>query len=205
MISVLRPPQTADFRVTSRRFVSIVSGVPRSGMALTMRMLEAGGLPVLYDNKREADIDNPLGYYDYEAIKTLSSDSSWITLLKGVGVKIVYPLVYHLPTRIEYRVLLMHRNINEVLASQNAMLERSGKPVLNNEETLARMFHVDLAKFASWVRDQPNFRLLNVDYNAMVAEPEPIVAEIDRFLGGGLDINAMANTVDASLYRNRAE
>jgi hypothetical protein len=185
--------------------VSIVSGVPRSGMALTMRMLETGGLPVLYDNKREADIDNPLGYYDYEAIKTLSSDSSWITLLKGVGVKIVYPLVYHLPTRIEYRVLLMHRNINEVLASQNAMLERSGKPVLNNEETLARMFHVDLAKFASWVRDQPNFRLLNVDYNAMVAEPEPIVAEIDRFLGGGLDINAMANTVDASLYRNRAE
>jgi hypothetical protein len=205
MISVLRTPQTADLRVTRRRFVSIVSGVPRSGTALTMRMLEAGGLPVLYDNKREADIDNPLGYYDYEAIKTLSSDSSWIALLKGVGVKIGCPLVYHLPSRIEYRVLLMHRNINEVLASQNAMLERSGKPVPNNEETLARTFRIDLAKFASWVRDQPNFRLLNVDYKELVAEPEPIVAEIDHFLGGGLDIDAMASTVDASLYRNRAE
>ena len=89
-------------------------------------MLEAGGLPVLVDNIREADIDNPLGYYEYEPVKALRDDASWIALSKGKGVKMVHLLLYDLPPGVEYRVLFMHRNLDEVLASQKAMLAQIG-------------------------------------------------------------------------------
>jgi hypothetical protein len=167
-------------------------------------MLEAGGLPVLFDNIRPADIDNPLGYYEYEPVKTLKNDASWIPRSKGMAVKMVQLLVYDLPPDVEYRVLFMQRNLDEVLASQKAMLERMGKPARYDDETMSRMFRNHLARFTAWVKDRPNFRVLDVDYNAMVAEPDPMIAEINRFLGGGLEIGAMAGTVDPALYRNRA-
>jgi hypothetical protein len=43
-----------------------------------------------------------------------------------------------------------------------------------------------------------------VNYNEMVADPAPITAELNRFLGGGLDMAAMAGAVEPGLYRNRA-
>jgi Sulfotransferase family len=185
-------------------FLTVVSGLPRSGTALMMRMLEAGGVPVLFDNSRPADIDNPLGYYEYEPVKALRKDASWIPRSRGMAVKMVQLLVYDLPPGIEYRVLFMQRNLDEVLASQKAMLERLGKPARYDDEAMSRMFRSHLERFTAWVKERPNFRVLDVDYNAMVAEPEPIVAEINRFLGGGLEIDAMARTVEPGLYRNRA-
>jgi hypothetical protein len=62
MIAVQNEPRAKNVTVISRPFVRVVSGLPRSGMAFMMRMLEIGGLPVLFDDKRQADIDNPFGY-----------------------------------------------------------------------------------------------------------------------------------------------
>ncbi len=122
----------------------------------------------------------------------------------GKGVKMVYLLVYDLPPDLEYRVLFMQRNLDEVLASQRAMLERLGKPVGPDDELIAGLFRRHLEKFATWVKERPNFRVLDVNYNEMVRDPGPIVAEINHFLGGGLDAEAMAGTVDPKLYRNRS-
>jgi hypothetical protein len=122
-----------------------------------------------------------------------------------MAVKMVYLLVYDLPPGVEYRVLFMQRNLDEVLASQKVMLERMGKPARLDDDTMARMFRSHLARFTAWAKERSNFLVLDVDYNAMVEEPEPIVAEIDRFLWGGLEIEAMARTVHPALYRNRAK
>ena len=81
---------------------------------------------MLVDNIREADIDNPRGYYEYEPVKALKKDSTWVAQSMGKGVKMVYLLVYDLPPDLEYRVLFMQRNLDEVLASQRAMLEPWG-------------------------------------------------------------------------------
>ncbi len=189
---------------TDRPFLTVVSGLPRSGTSLMMNMLDSGGLPVLVDNIRAADYDNPRGYYEYEPVKALKNDATWVLLSTGKGVKMVYLLVYDLPPGIEYRVLFMQRNLDEVLASQRAMLERLGKPVRSDDQTMAELFRRHLAKFADWVKGRPNFRVLEVNYNAMVLDPEPVVAEILPFLGGGLDAEAMVRTVDPSLYRNRS-
>ena len=45
--------------------ITIVSGLPRSGTSMMMKMLEAGGMQVLTDNIRTPDEDNPKGYYEF--------------------------------------------------------------------------------------------------------------------------------------------
>jgi hypothetical protein len=187
-----------------RPFLTVVSGIPRSGTSLMMRMLESGGMPVLIDEVRAADIDNPRGYYEYEAVKALKKDVSWVAKSFGKAVKMVYLLVYDLPPGIEYRVLFMQRNLDEVLASQQVMLKRLGKTSTIADEKMATLFRNHLVKFTAWVKERPNIRVLDVNYNEMVADPAPIVAQINRFLGGGLDAQAMAGAVEPGLYRNRA-
>lgn len=187
-----------------RNFLTIVSGLPRSGTSLMMKMLEAGGLPVLVDNLREADIDNPRGYYEFEPVKALKKDTSWVGPAQGKAVKMVYMLLYDLPPEAEYRVLFMRRNLNEVLASQKVMLERLGKTSPLDDDKMAAMFRSQLEKFDVWVKDKPNFRVLDVNYNQMVSDAAPLAAQVDQFLGGGLDVDAMARVVDPTLYRNRA-
>lgn len=189
---------------TDRRYLTIVSGLPRSGTSLMMKMLDAGGLPVLVDNIREADIDNPRGYYEFEPVKALKKDTSWVAESLGKAVKMVYLLLYDLPPDVEYRVVFMRRNLDEILASQRAMLERLGKPARSDDDTMATLFREQLAKFDAWVKTRPNFHVLNVSYNELVTDPAPHATRIDQFLGGGLDTNAMKGAVDPSLYRNRA-
>jgi Sulfotransferase family len=185
-------------------YMTVVSGIPRSGTSLMMRMLELGGMPVLIDEVREADIDNPRGYYEYEAVKALKRDASWVAESSGKAVKMVYLLVYDLPPGFEYRILFMHRNLDEVLASQQVMLKRLGKTSTIADEKMAALFRNHLVKFAAWVKERPNIQVLDVNYNEMVADPAPIIGEINRFLGSGLDTKAMAGAVEPGLYRNRA-
>jgi Sulfotransferase family len=169
-----------------------------------MRMLESGGMPVLIDEVRGADIDNPRGYYEYEAVKALKKDAVWVAQSCGKAVKMVYLLVYDLPPNVEYRILFMHRKIDEVLASQKVMLERLGKSSTVPDARMAALFGNHLVKFNAWAHERPNIQVLDVNYNDMVADPQPIVAGIDRFLGGGLDPEAMVRAVEPGLYRNRA-
>jgi hypothetical protein len=185
-------------------FVTIVSGLPRSGTSMMMRMLEAGGIPPLIDGVREADIDNPRGYYEFEQAKKIKEDTSWLDPAGGKVVKMVYQLLYDLPDDREYRVVFMRRKIEEILASQKKMLDRLGKGDSGiPDEVMARMFQTQLDKFFAWAPSKPNLHLLQVDYNEVVASPGPNVAEIAAFLGGELDEEAMRGVVEPDLYRNR--
>ncbi len=187
-----------------RNFVTIVSGLPRSGTSMMMRMVEAGGILVITDQVRAADDDNPRGYYEFEPAKKTKEDASWLQTARGKAVKMVYQLLYDLPAAYEYRVLFMRRKIDEVLASQRKMLDRLGKGDDKiPDEQMARLFRSQLQKFDGWIRQQPNFRIMDVDYNQMVAQGGALVAEVDAFLGAGLDVEAMRSVVEPELYRNR--
>ena len=69
--------------------ITIVSGIPRSGTSMMMRMLERGGLEPLTDAEREADLDNPNGYYELEAVKTTRDNADWLNDAPGKAVKMV--------------------------------------------------------------------------------------------------------------------
>ena len=124
---------------------------------------------------------------------------------QGKVVKVISALLEHLPAGYQYRVVFMQRALPEVLASQKKMLERRGEPTDRvSDEEMTRLFTKHLQKVELWLRAQPNFQVLTVDYNRMLADPMPYVRQINQFLDGALDEQRMAEVVDPSLYRNRA-
>jgi hypothetical protein len=185
-------------------FVTVVSGLPRSGTSMMMKMLEAGGLHALTDNIRAADEDNPKGYYELEKVKELKNDASWIADAEGKVVKVISALLKDLPAGQSYRVLFMRRRMQEILDSQRQMLIRRGQPTDKvPDEKMAAMFENHLVKVDEWLRQQPNMQLLNVNYNEVLEKPVEWVERINAFLGDSLDAAAMTAVVDRQLYRQR--
>ena len=89
-------------------------------------MLEAGGLAILTDGERAADVDNPKGYYELERVKNLEkeTDKSYLRAARGKVLKVISFLIKDLPDDNDYRVLFMRRDLDEVLASQHKMIDR---------------------------------------------------------------------------------
>ena len=199
-------PATGGRQLASNAPVVIVSGLPRSGTSMMMKVLEAGGLPVLIDGLRAADPDNPEGYYEFERVKELDKgDSAWVAETQGKAVKVISALLEYLPADYQYRVIFMHRNIEEVLNSQRKMLARRGEDVeAVNDAEMADLFAKHVTKIKQWLRRQPNFAVLDVDYNEMMQTPESYIRMINQFIDNTLDEQAMAAMINPALYRNRA-
>lgn len=191
-------------RLDSQEFITIVSGLPRSGTSLMMRMLNVGGIPALCDEHRTPDADNPNGYYEFESVKSIQNYSEWIDRAVGHSVKLVYNLLEHLPTNREYRVVFMRRQIDEIIQSQRAMLLRNGIKTEIPDEQIKELFERVLRQFYSWLPSQTHLKLINVSYNELLSRPASAIAQINRHLGYCMDIEAMAQVIDHSLYRNRA-
>jgi hypothetical protein len=188
----------------SGEFVNIVSGLPRSGTSMMMRMISEGGIPPLVDNIRTADEDNPKGYFEFEPVKKTKEDASWLNDAPGKVVKMVYRLLYDLPDGHRYRVVFMKRKLEEVIASQNVMLERRGKGGGGlSDDAFIATFRKEIEKVEHWLADDPNFEVLYVNYNDMLSNPEPLVGQVNAFFGGELDADKMMNVVDPNLYRQR--
>lgn len=186
--------------------VVVVSGLPRSGTSMLMKMLEAGGVPIVTDGLRTADEDNPKGYYELERVKNLAeeTDRSWLTEARGKGVKVISFLLRSLPSDLNYRVIFVRRDIGEVLASQKKMLERRGEDDGTSPERMRQHFEDDLWRARYQLAPRPCFEMLEMEYTDVLARPREGAQRINEFLGGGLDIEAMAAVVDPQLYRNRA-
>lgn len=171
-----------------------------------MKMLEAGGMPVLVDGIRQADRDNPRGYYEFERVKKLNAgDTEWLDQAQGRAVKIIAMLLYDLPSTHRYRVVFMRRRMPEILASQKQMLLNRGEdPDAVSDDEVARMFQGHLERLDSWLARRENVAILDVDYNELVNGGGLRYARnVNDFVGGRLDMNAMAGVVDADLYRHR--
>lgn len=191
---------------SEEKTIYVVSGLPRSGTSMMMKMFEAGGIPALTDNARTADEDNPKGYYEFERVKKLPEDTEWMPDAVGHVVKMVFTLLHDLPQEgYTYKVVFMRRKLVEILQSQRTMLERQGKSVDATDEEIAESFTILLNKTLKWLLGQPNFDVQFVWYNEMIDNASAEIAKLNTFAGGILDTEAMQAVVDESLYRNRAE
>lgn len=185
------------------KYVMIVSGLPRSGTSMMMAMLQAGGLEVLTDEIRKADEDNPRGYFEFERVKQVKEDRSWLPGARGKVVKMISALLDKLPSDHHYKVVFMERNIDEVLASQNQMLVRRGEPTDAVDDEMRMLFRKHLRQIGEWLEEQSNFDVLYVSYNDTLQRPRENVEKINGFLGGSLDVDQMVAVVDRRLYRQR--
>lgn len=184
----------------------VVTGLPRSGTSLLMQMLAAGGVSVLSDEKRLADEDNPRGYLEYEPVKNLLKDSSWLRDARGKAVKIVAPLLIALPPGLPCRVILCERNLDEVLDSQERMLEHRNQTSLATparRRTLKDEYLRTLDRVKTMLAARRDTHTLIVEYQAAVSRPLPAAERINHFLGDGRDVAKMAAAVDPALHRNR--
>jgi hypothetical protein len=194
------------YRVRYGRPLVLVSGLPRSGTSMLMQMLEKGGMPIVTDKVRSADEDNPKGYHEFERIKEIdkTADKSWLGSYRGQVIKTISFLLQDLPLDLNYQVLFMRRNIEEVLRSQNKMLERNGATDnLVPDQKMRANYEFHLKKVYYRLEHTPNFQVLYLDYPAVVAEPMREATRIREFLARPLNVEAMASAVEASLYRNR--
>ncbi|MBN1853302.1 MAG: sulfotransferase domain-containing protein [Pirellulales bacterium] len=181
----------------------IVSGLPRSGTSMMMQMLEAGGIELLTDGVRGADEDNIRGYYELEAVKHTRADSSWLHKSAGKAVKVIHILLPDLPVNRRYRVILMRRSFEGILASQAAMLERSGREGSSlPPDRLAKALERQMHNTRSFLEDHSSFEFIEVEYEEVIADPVGQAEQINQFLGGGLDVQSMAAVVDPSLCRH---
>lgn len=195
------------FGASDKQVITVVSGLPRSGTSLMMKMLEAGGLPVMQDGIREADRDNPKGYYEFERVKQIDKgDTAWMAEAQGKVVKIISALLKHMPPEYEYRVIFMRRHMKEVLASQRKMLVHRGEDAEKmDDEKMGELFEKHMAQVFAWLGQQPNVRYIQVHYNDLLADPVAYARQVDEFLDGRLDEQKMIEMVDPKLYRNRKE
>ena len=187
--------------------ITVVSGLPRSGTSMMMKMLEAGGLEIMTDSERTADIDNPKGYFEYERIKDLEkeTDKSYVREGRGKALKVISFLIKDLPDDNDYRVVFMRRDLGEVIASQNKMIQRLGTEDSSaQEEAMKEAYRNDIVRTRLLCKNRPNFELIEVNYSATVGNPTETASVVNAFLGGSLDEEAMRAAVDGSLYRNRA-
>jgi hypothetical protein len=194
-------------RVRYGRPIVVVSGLPRSGTSMLMKMLEAGGLALVTDGQRTADESNPKGYFEDERVKNLAQDPDkrWLGDARGKAVKIISYLLKELPRQHNYRVVFLRRDLREVLASQSKMLALQGQPDDTPDERMMELFENDLWRARYLLKHGRHFEALEVRYAEVVARPEEEARRIAAFVGQGLDVPAMVRAVDASLYRNRAD
>ena len=191
-------------RKTADNTVIVVSGLPRSGTSMMMRMLEAGGLPVLKDDLRTPDIDNPAGYYEFEPVKKTKEDPSWLDNAGGRAVKMVSRLLRDLPQTHEYRVLFMRRRMEEILASQRRMLKRLGTEAESvSDDEIGSLFAQHVEETLRWLAARSHFHVMTVDYANLLGTPDNVLRDIAEFLDADLDVGRMVQVVDRSLYRER--
>jgi hypothetical protein len=194
----------SDANISSpvKNAITVVTGLPRSGTSMMMQMIVAGGLPALTDDRRQADEDNPKGYFEFEQVKNLRQDNSWILQSKGRVVKIIAQLLEHLPPE-NYRTIFMQRDLNEVLHSQETMLQRADKRGAQlPREQLKAIFSKQLLQVEK-LMERISMPMLKVSYHACIEDPVAVAAVVNQFLGGKLNESEMVAAVDAKLYRQR--
>lgn len=194
MFGKLKKPPMAEY-------ITVVSGLPRSGTSMMMQMLSAGGMPILTDHIRQQDDHNPRGYYEYEPVKRLhKGENRWLAEAGGKAVKIISPLLVYLPPDYRYKVIFMQRDLHEVIESQRVM---RGDHDSFSAETLAQEYTQHLAFITRWLSEQAHSETLYVAYREALQHPAVCARQINRFIGGSLDVSRMQCAIDPTLYRQR--
>lgn len=173
---------------------------------MTMKMLDAVGLGTVVDGIREADEDNPKGYFEDERVKDLhkAGDKNWVRAARGKALKVISWLLKDLPDENYYKVIFMRRNLKEVLASQKKMLDRRGEISETSDERMIEIYKDHLWKVNYLFKHRPNFEAIDIEYAAVISDPRTQATRIRDFLGMDLDVDKMVAAVDPKLYRNRA-
>jgi len=171
----------------------IVTGFPRSGTSMAMRMLELGGVKILADSAHREEGDsskfNPHGIWELSNLsdQLQAHDSEWT---KNQAIKIVTPYAIHFPFDRPLKAIFMQRDTTEIITSLLAMKTIWGEDILKS---------LNFARQSLIYNEVP---ILFIKHKEMVDYPKTTAMRIQDFLGVELDIDSMVKAVDRNA-RNR--
>ncbi len=168
-----------------------------------MQILQAAGIPLLVDNVRQSDVNNPRGYFEYQAVKNLKNDNQWLKYAKGKAVKIISHLLYHLPAEFQYKVIFMNRNLDEIIASQNRMLKNVGKVSEIDDDTLKRHYAAHLFDIGRWLPHQKNMQVRQINFHHLFEKPQTELAILSDFLNITFNTEQIQQVIQPELYRTK--
>ena len=135
-------------------------------------------------------------------MKNSARDAKWTARAGGKAVKVVAPLLFHLPPRMPARVIVLHRPLDQVLASQEAMKARLGTASQGTDpSTLSRQFAAQMERLPARIAQRPEWKTLHLSFEAMLADPVGQCARIAAFLGPRFDAALAAAAVDPAQRR----
>ena len=186
------------------KHIIVVSGLPRSGTSLMMQLLQAAGIPLLTDDHRPPDENNPKGYFEFKAVKSLSTDASWLPLAKGKAVKIISHLLVHLPDHFQYKIIFMNRDLKEIIRSQNKMLDRFGKAKGKlSEAQLAERYALHLHQIHQWLKQRSNISFTDISFNHLIQSPKNEWPKVQGLLNLTVSSQQVLRVIEPKLYRTK--
>lgn len=189
-----------------QRFIIIVSGLPRSGTSLMMQILKAGGMALVVDDKRPADVNNPKGYFEFEAVKYLEEDNDWLENARGKVVKVISHQLKFLPTGFTYKTIFMHRNLTDIVESQNRMLKQLKKDSRRLSDTdLVGIYKTHIADTMLFLSRQNNHSIAEVHYESLIQNTSLEIKRIKKFINHSLNEESMQAVIDESLNHGRVK
>jgi hypothetical protein len=83
------------------------------------------------------------------------------------------------------------------------MLINRNEKEMGEEAEIEAQIQKHLSAMKPWLVRQPNIEVLFVNYNTLIAKPEPVCEQIREFLDLPLNQTRMLAVPDKQLYRNR--
>jgi len=188
----------------------VVSGFQRSGTSLMMQMLQKGGLDLYSDDSRAANEFNPHGYFEHSAVKDIYHSKDFFKSIgEGQPVKILAGKLPFVHPRFDYKVIFMDRSITDRLLSlKKTKAGTNKKAAVSDTISLTAYAKNDIQakRIEKWLDRQQkakNVELCRVDYNTLLENPVKCVKEVNQFLGGHLNEEAMLTALDSALIESK--
>lgn len=186
-----------------KKKILIVSGLPRSGTSLMMKILDHLGERLIYDGQRSSDDNNPNGYYEYEKVKALvtASKRNRKTLVKSwsnrgwIKLTANYLMLIQKPFFSEINIIFMTRSLEEIILSQKKMSGLEPKP---GEKELLELLRQESLKYSEKIAD----KFMTVDYFELINSPDSVKEKLQTKFG--IDSSNLEKVIDNNLYRNRS-
>lgn len=181
--------------------ITLITGIPRSGTSLMMQLFNAANASIATDAHRVEDENNPKGYYEFEAVKGIVKNNAFLKELDGKTIKIVAPLVTFIDLSLDYRVVFMLRDLDEVVQSQEKMV---GKDQQNLKEKFKSMYALHIEKSRQFLRAN-NISFIEIQHLELLENPETCLHSLIDFCSWETPIEELKSVIDQSLYRNRKD
>ena len=166
-----------------------------------MQLFKAANADIATDAIRTEDENNPKGYFELEAVKGIVKNNHFLKELDGKTIKIVAPLVTFIDLSLEYQVIFMIRDLDEVLQSQGKML---GKDQHDQHEKFRSMYSLHVEKSKEFLRAN-NVPFLEIQHRELLKNPESCLQLLVDFCKWEIPLEELKSEIDQSLYRNRKE